>query len=111
MRKTELNNRILLKAVDEMERGLIDADLGGNVYKKRIAVPGRGKRGGTRTLIATNKATRWIFLNGFEKNEKDNITQNELSVWKMVAKDLLECSDMVLDTLQRDGELEEIHHE
>jgi hypothetical protein len=101
----------LFKAINEMERGLVDADLGGNIYKKRIALPGRGKRGSTRTLIATNGATRWIFLNGFEKNEQDNITHNELSVWKMIAQDLLECSDMALNTLQRDGELEEIHDE
>ncbi len=111
MRKTELNDQLLLKAIDEMERGLIDADLGGGVYKKRIALPGRGKRGSTRTLIATNKDTRWIFLNGFEKNERDNITQNELSVWKMISKDLLECSDKVLDSLQNEGAIEEIHHE
>lgn len=111
MRKTELDDRLLLKAIDEMERGLVDADLGGNVYKKRIALPGRGKRGSTRTLIATNKATRWIFLNGFEKNERDNISQNELSVWKMIAQDLLECTEATLDTLRSDSELEEIRDE
>lgn len=111
MRKTELDDRLLLKAIDEMERGLVDADLGGNVYKKRIALPGRGKRGSTRTLIATNKATRWIFLNGFEKNERDNISQNELSVWKMIAQDLLECSEATLNTLRSDSELEEIRDE
>lgn len=111
MRKTELDDRLLLQAIDEMERGLVDADLGGNVYKKRVALPGRGKRGSTRTLIATNRATRWIFLNGFEKNERDNITQNELAIWKMIAQDLLECSDMTLDTLRSDNELEEISDE
>jgi len=111
MRKSELDDQLLLKAIDEMERGLVDADLGGNVYKKRIALPGRGKRGSTRTLIATNKATRWIFLNGFEKNERDNITQNELAVWKMIAQDLLECSEATLDTLRSDSKLEEIRDE
>lgn len=63
-----------------MERGLIDADLGGGVYKKRIALPGRGKRGITRTLIATNRANRWIFLTGFEKmNEAISPKMNYLS--------------------------------
>lgn len=33
LRKTELDDRILLDAVDEMERSLIDAGLGGRVYK------------------------------------------------------------------------------
>ncbi len=111
MRKTELDDRLLREAVEEMERGLVDADLGGCVYKKRIALPGRGKRGSTRTLIATNRATRWFFLYGFEKNEKDNITQTELAVWKMFAQDLLECSDTHLETLLADRELEELDNE
>lgn len=73
MRKTDLDDALLLSAVQEMEQGLIDADLGGGLYKKRIPLRGRGKRGGARTLIATNKAGRWIFLTGFEKNERNNI--------------------------------------
>jgi hypothetical protein len=42
----------LRTAVYEIERGLIDDDLGGHVMKKRVAVGGRGKRGGVRTLLA-----------------------------------------------------------
>ena len=79
LRKTLLNDNALLKAIDEMERGLVDADLGGNIYKKRVALPGRGKSGSTRTLIATNREDRWIFLFGFEKNDRENITQAELA--------------------------------
>ena len=65
LRKTLLSNTALLKAIAEMERGLVDADLGGNVYKKRVALPGRGKSGSTRTLIATIREDRWIFMYGF----------------------------------------------
>lgn len=42
----KLPDEVLCKAVQEMERGLIDADLGGHLYKKRIARPSTGKRGG-----------------------------------------------------------------
>ena len=35
LRKTLLTDTALLKAIDEMEQGLVDADLGGNIYKKR----------------------------------------------------------------------------
>ena len=38
-----------------MERGLIDANLGGGIIKKRVPLPGRGKRGSARTLVATNR--------------------------------------------------------
>nr|WP_279028390.1 type II toxin-antitoxin system RelE/ParE family toxin [Bilophila wadsworthia] len=43
MRKTELDDQILLNAVDEMERGLIDADLRGGVYKKTYS-PSRQRK-------------------------------------------------------------------
>ena len=46
MRKTELTDSALCDAVAEMAQGLIDADLGGGVVKKRIGLAGRGKRGG-----------------------------------------------------------------
>lgn len=57
----------LCHAVAEMSQGLIDADLGGGVVKKRIATGGRGKSGGARTLIATNRGSRWFFVFGFER--------------------------------------------
>lgn len=111
MRKTELENSFLMEAVDEMEHGLVDADLGAGIYKKRIALPGRGKRGCVRTLIATNRLDRWIFLTGFEKNERSNISKKELYVWKMIAHDLLSCADAGLKILLTNGELEEINYE
>jgi len=40
MRKTGLTDKALCTAVSEMESGLIDADLGGGVVKKRVALPG-----------------------------------------------------------------------
>ena len=53
-RKEGLNNLSLCNAVNEMAAGLYDADLGGGLFKKRIAKPGKGKSGGFRTLVATN---------------------------------------------------------
>lgn len=44
-RKNGLSDDALRQAVAEMENGLIDADLGGGVVKKRVATPGQGKRG------------------------------------------------------------------
>ena len=77
MRKTELSDRSLCAAVLEMAQGLIDADLGGGVVKKRIGLAGRGKRGGARTLIATNRRNRWVFLFGFEKGDLANVNAEE----------------------------------
>ena len=109
-RKIGLPDATLCKAVDEMERGLIDADLGGCVIKKRVPLPGRGKSGSTRTLVATNKGTRWFFMFGFEKNERANISDSELEALKKIAADLLKRSSLELDSLLRTEALQEICH-
>lgn len=108
MRKTELTDAALCKAVEEMAAGLIDADLGGDVVKKRVGLAGRGKRGGARTLVATNKGNRWFFVFGFEKNERDNIDEAELQALKDYAADLLKRTSKQLDIAISDGTLQEI---
>jgi hypothetical protein len=111
MRKTELSDHALCKAVAEMQKGLIDADLGGGVFKKRVPLPGRGKSGSTRTLVATNKGSRWFFMVGFEKNEKDNINSSELEALKAYAEELLKLTVAQLDSQMKTGALQEICHE
>jgi len=111
MRKTELSDPALCAAVVEMVRGLIDADLGGGVVKKRVALPGRGKSGGARTLVATNKVHRWFFVFGFEKNERPNVTAKELEALQKVAADLLKLTSKDLDAHVGWGELQEICHD
>lgn len=93
MRTAGLTDETLCRAVVEMIRGLIDADLGGHVVKKRIALAGQGKRGGVRTIVASNLADRWFFLYGFGKNERANVDDSELRMLREVAKELLEFND------------------
>ena len=108
MRKTELADVALCKAVEEMNAGLIDADLGGGVVKKRVGLAGRGKRGGARTLVATNKGNRWFFVFGFEKNDRANISDKELEGLRAIATDLLARTGKQLDEAVADGTLQEI---
>ncbi len=111
MRKTDLTDRTLSDAVKEMVCGLIDADLGGGVVKKRVALPGRGKRGGARTLVATNKGNRWFFVFGFEKSERANIQDDELEALQEIAAELLARTSRQLDEAVKDGALEEVCHD
>lgn len=111
MRKTELTDSALCGAVTEMSQGLIDADLGGGVVKKRIGLAGRGKRGGARTLVATNKGNRWFFVYGFEKNDRANIADDELEALQDIAGELLARTGRQLDAAVEDGSLQEICHE
>ena len=109
--KNGLSDQALAKAVAEMEQGLIDADLGGCVLKKRVALPGRGKRGGVRVIVATQKVDRWVFLYGFEKNERDNISHKELKIFQEMAVDLLKLNDQQVDLALSEGEFVEVVHE
>lgn len=111
MRKTELSNSALCEAVEEMAQGLVDADLGGGVVKKRVALPGRGKSGGARTLVATNKGNRWFFVFGFEKNDRANISDQELEALQDIAQDLLARNSDQLDLAVQTSALEEICHD
>lgn len=111
MRKTTLTDATLCLAVGEMVQGLIDADLGGDIVKKRVALPGRGKSGGVRTLVATRKASRWFFVFGFEKNERANVSSNELEALQALASELLVLSGAQLEVAVNDGALQEICHD
>ncbi len=107
-KKAGLLDKALLSAVAEMIEGLIDADLGGGVFKKRIALPGQGKSGGTRTLLASNRNDRWIFVFGFEKNVRANVTVKELEALKMLADDLLALSPAQINEAFESGALLEV---
>lgn len=76
----------LIKVVCEIEAGLVDANLGSGLYKKRVAAKGRGKRGGYRTLLAFRFAHRIIFLYGFAKNNLENIGLKEKEVFRKLAE-------------------------
>lgn len=110
-RKAGIRDDVLSKAVGEMARGLIDADLGGHVFKKRVPVPGRGKRGGARTIVGSDLGDRCFFLYGFEKNERDNIDARELDGFREIARTLLSMDSKLLEKTLREGEIEEIRHE
>lgn len=111
MRKTTLTDAALCQAVQEMSNGLIDADLGGDVVKKRVALPGRGKSAGTRTLVATRRGARWFFVFGFEKSERANVSSAELEALQTLASELLALSGSQLDEAVDDGSLQEICHD
>ena len=110
-RKAGLVDSLLKAAVIEIQGGLLEADLGGGIVKKRIALPGRGKRGSTRTLLVTNRNDRWFFVYGFEKNERVNISEKELESLKKLAKDLLGLTSVQIAAAKDKGFLIEVEHE
>jgi hypothetical protein len=111
MRKNKVAQEDLLVATQEMVNGLIDADLGGYVVKKRLALHGRGKSSGARTIVATKFGVRWFFLFGFDKNEISNIDRDELKALKHLALTLLSFEASQLATAVSVGQLIELKGE
>ena len=95
-KKADITDESLVNAVVEMKSGLIEANLGGNIYKKRIAKSGLGKSSSYRTLVATKKNGIWIFLYGFAKNKQSNVSKQDLCALQEFANELLTLSINIL---------------
>ena len=86
--RERLPDLLLCRAVREMQTGLVDASLGGLLFKKRIASPGAGKSGGYRTLLSARLGERYVFLHGFAKGDKANVTQAEQKALQLVGHEV-----------------------
>ena len=93
------------------ESGLVDADLGGLLYKKRVARPGSGKSGGYRTLLAARIGSRYVFLHGFPKSATANITREEKRALQFAGKVFLELPVGNLSKALQSGVLLEVRCE
>ena len=103
-----ISDSAIKEAVDEINRGLIDADLGAGLLKKRVAREGAGKSGGFRTMLAFRDKNRAIFILGFPKSKQDNIGNDELRKLKILSKELLSASDAEIRKRILAGDLIEI---
>ena len=83
----------------------------GHVVKKRAALPGRGKSGGVRILVAFKRGDNAFFMYGFAKSARANIKDNELKALRLMAAQLLGYSNAGLAKALRAGELIEIEAE
>lgn len=107
-RKEGLTVVELRAAITEIERGLVDADLGGGLVKKRVARRGGGKRGGYCVILAVAVGSRAFFLEGFAKNERANLREDELLALRRLGKGLMGLDGKLLSQAVEAGELEEV---
>jgi hypothetical protein len=107
-RKAGLTDAQLAAAAALVVEGRYDADLGGGVYKQRVARAGGGKSGGFRTLLAFRTGGSCIFVYGFAKNDRVNVTAKELEALQAFAALLLGYGARELDEAVAHGELVEL---
>jgi hypothetical protein len=95
-------------AVRRADAGQVDADLGGCVFKLRLARDGQGKSGGFRTIVLMKRGTIAFFVYGFAKSDRGNIRNDELKAFRRLATEMLPLSDAALATATRNGTIMEI---
>ncbi len=98
----------LCRAVAEMARGLIDANLGSGLFKKRIGRSGAGKREGYRVIVARHPAGPWFFVDGYAKNQRDNIEPKALRALREEGAWLAGLSQKELAVIVGHGHLKEV---
>lgn len=107
-RREGLSGKSLLEAIARADRGSIDADLGGGLIKQRIARPRAGRSGGYRVIVAYRAKGRAVFLFGFAKNERENISSDELTYLREISENWLAAGDTRIQSETDAGNLREI---
>lgn len=103
-----VTDNLLIKAIDGMEKGLYEGNLGSGLYKKRVALPGRGKRGSHRTLVVFRKGKTAFFVYGFAKNDRDDIDEKEEKLYRQLAKDFLDMGENTIKKMIEKNKLFEV---
>jgi hypothetical protein len=107
--KKLLGDEALCRAAMEIEQGLFEADLGGGICKKRVAIAGMGKSGGTRTLVAKQHAAAIFFLLGREKSAPGaDFSDAAVEAAKLIGANLQIQPISKLDQMKANGSLKEI---
>ncbi len=108
VKKERIADATLVDAIERLERGLMDADLGSGLLKLRVARPGQGRSGGYRTIEACRLGARAFFLVGYGKNDLDNIGDATLARLRRFAEELQRLTDDELDNVTASGAMREI---
>jgi len=109
--KEGITDHELLDVVDQLETDQADANLGGDVYKVRIARQGEGKSGGHRVIVYFRNEYRTFFSYCFSKSDRGNISKKELKAFKEDAKLQFSFTEEQIKVALQKGTLIEIIEE
>jgi hypothetical protein len=107
-KKEGITDDELREAANQLEAGKADADLGGGVYKVRLARPGEGKSGGYRVIVFFKSEERTFYVYGFAKADRANINSKELKAYKEASREYFLMTVEQLEKRIRSGQLIEL---
>lgn len=110
--KEGISDSVLLNAAEEIVTGMVDADLGGCLFKKRLPRTGAGKRGGYRVVVGYKRPNteRIVFLYAFAKNDKTNISVKEEAALSLAAQSFVATTDKHIQELLAAGSIWEVRN-
>ncbi|MBF0275554.1 MAG: type II toxin-antitoxin system RelE/ParE family toxin [Nitrospinae bacterium] len=108
-KKSKTTKNSLLAAIEDMDSGNV-VDLGSGLYKVRVSRQNQGRSSGFRTLLIYKKEHLAVFIYGFAKNERDNISAKELMILKKQAKQILKFNQDEIDHAIGCGEFIELEY-
>jgi hypothetical protein len=97
--KEAIDDKALCDAVARAQQGLIDGDLPGFLIKQRVARPGQGRSRGFRAIIVYDPDRRAVFVHGFPKSSKANLTQAEQDSYREFGDIVVALQEDRLDAL------------
>jgi len=103
-RKALLNDVALYEAVQQAMLGQA-VDLGGGVFKKRL------NQNRHRGIVLTKNGNRWVLEYLFAKQDKANISRDELLAFRKLAACYASLTDKQVQTLLDNGDWMEITHD
>ena len=106
--KENISDDILKEITEQLEAGMADANLGGNVYKVRLARDKKGKSGGYRVIVFFKDCDKTFFIYCYLKSKKANINDKELKVYKEAAKVYFSMTTEHLEEKLKYGQLIEL---
>lgn len=102
--KAKIKDTALCKAVKEVAEGKAD-DLGGGVYKKRL------NQNRHRSIIVAKGKCYWVYEFLYAKKDMDNISDQELENFRLLAKAYAGLSEQQIKQLLQKKMLVEICYE
>jgi len=92
-KKQKISDAKLLTAIENMQNHLSSVNLGGGLFKVRVASDNSGKSSAYRTIVVYREDDRAVMVYGFMKKEQENLSSDELKSFKTLSKDILSLDD------------------
>ena len=103
-----IDDPALCEAMDRIRSGLVDANLGGGVFKQRIARKDGGRSGGYRTIVLFRQGELAFFVYGFAKSGRKNLRRDELGTFRCLADEYLALNQAGIAAAQEVGAIIEV---